>query len=277
MNGSNGLQRLEVPIALKSPEDGAAVQLNIPALTGGTVTASREAYQVGDTVVLTVTPNAGFCQKLFINGENLVLDSNTQSYSFVATEEVYHITGSFEPSLFNIVYGNWDLRDQLHGRITITDQKDGTTVLTNVSAYQEVSVTVKDHTPSKNSDGTLKQGNFSMQISFVFDNGKSYQVRMHNTDKDGNYKLQNMGGTNSITGWKWQADLTTAQKQKLLEGDGVEFRVKLVGANAELWVDGSLMKTVALGAEYDGKLVQIKLCMNGNSGVKNIVIPFTLQ
>ena len=116
-----------------------------------------------------------------------------------------------------------------------------------------------------------------MQISFVFDDGKQYQVRLHNTDADGNYKLQNMGGTNNLTGWKWQADLTTAQKAKLLEGDGVEFAVKLVGGNAELWVDGTLMKTVALGDAYNGKLAQIQLCMNGNKNGQNIEIPFSLQ
>jgi hypothetical protein len=86
-----------------------------------------------------------------------------------------------------------------------------------------------------------------------------------------------MGGDNSITGWKWQADLTSAQKEKLLGESGVEFSVKLVGPNAELWVDGTKMKTVALGEEYNGKLAQIKLCMNGNVGVKNIEIPFELK
>ena len=115
-----------------------------------------------------------------------------------------------------------------------------------------------------------------MQVSFIFDNGKQYQVRLHNTDTDGNYKLQNMGDDNSITGWKWQADLTAAQKAKLLDGDGVKFTVKLVGANAELEVDGTKMATVALGAEYAGKTAQIKLCMNGNKNGKNIEIPFEL-
>ena len=71
-----------------------------------------------------------------------------------------------------------------------------------------------------------------------------------------------MGETNSLTGWKWQADLTTAQKAKLLDGDGVEFKVKLVGANAELWVDGSKMKTYSLGSAYDGKMAQIKKTEN---------------
>jgi hypothetical protein len=154
---------------------------------------------------------------------------------------------------------------------------DGSTVTSVANTYKEVSVTVKDYTPSKNADGSLKKGDFSMQVSFIFDNGKQYQVRIHNTDSDGNYKLQNMGGTDSMTGWDRLADLTNAQKAKLLDGDGVKFTVKLVGSNAELWVDGSKMATVALGAEYDGKLAQIKLCMNGNKNNQNIDIPFELK
>ena len=181
--------------------------------------------------------------------------------------------------IFRVTQGNWDLSDQNNGKITIVNKKaDGSSVITHASDYKEVSVTVKDYTPSKNADGSLKQGDFSMQISFIFDNGKQYQVRLHNTDADGNYKLQNMGGTNhSITGWKWLADLTAEHKAKLLDGNGVKFTVKLVGANAELYVDGTKLATVALGAEYDGKLAQIQLCMNGNKNGQNIEIPFELK
>ena len=179
-------------------------------------------------------------------------------------------------NIFEVVKGDWDLSDQNDGSITITNQKNGTAVITRAGNYNEISVKVKDHTPSKNADGSLKTGNFSVQLYFIFDDGKQYQVRMHNTDADGNYKLQHMGEANSLTGWKWQADLTTAQKAKLLDGDGVEFKVKLVGANAELWVDGSKMKTYSLGSAYDGKMAQIKLCMNGNAGVQNMQIPYSL-
>lgn len=276
MNGNTGVQNLHIPYELKTA--AAAVELNIAELTNGTVVPENDKYQVGDTVFMTVNADAGYSQKLYINGEPLLLDVGSKVYSFVATEEVYNITGSFEPELFTVTGGNWDLSNQNQGVITILNKtKDGSTVITNANNYKEVAVTVKDYTPSRNEDGSLKQGGFAMQVSFIFENGKQYQVRLHNTDADGNYKLQNMGGTNSITGWKWQADLTAAQKAKLLDGDGVEFAVKLVGPNAELWVDGSRMKVVELGAEYEGKLAQISLCMNGNKNGQNIVIPFELK
>lgn len=438
------------------------VSITIGSLQNGTVTLADSKYYQGQTVTLTVTPDAGYSQKLYINGQPLLLDWKTNTYSFVATETTYTITGSFEKSLstsypgvsaqnrwdtanqahgilnayypnnndawmmyldcayesfnikvknymphidgvgvdafavvigfkmsngteysfriikendkyfcqrfgiggndwakkelelaavqallgeganfkierttantltlsvngtvydtytmagvtaehtvekivmghygnkgakvalpfelgeavvvesiFSVTQGSWDLSNQNSGSITIVNKvSDGSSVTTNANTYTEVSVKVKDYTPSKNEDGSLKQGNFSMQFAFIFDNGMQYQVRLHNTDADGNYKLQNMGGNNSLTGWKWQADLTAEQKENLLNGDGVTFRVKLVGATAQLYVDGQLMKTVELGAEYEGKTAQIQLCMNGNKNGQNIEIPFEVK
>ena len=43
-------------------------------------------------------------------------------------------------------------------------------------------------------------------------------------------------------------------------------------------VDGAdRMKVVELGEAYDGKLAQIKLCMNGNKNGQNIEMPFVLK
>ena len=255
----------------------AGVTVKLPNVSGGTITADKEKYQWGDIVTLTATPDKGYALASLVVRKDGQPIAVCERYSFLAEDGIYTVEAEFAPSMFTVVSGNWNLEDQYYGNLTITEQKDGTTVVTNGKNYKEVSVTVKDYTPSKNADGSLKQGDFSMQISFIFDDGKEYRVRLHNTDTDKpNYKLQNMGGDNSLTGWKWQADLTAAQKEKLINGDGVKFHVKLVGANAELWVDGQLMKTVALGEAYNGKTAQIKLCMNGNSGVQNVEIPFTL-
>ena len=79
-----------------------------------------------------------------------------------------------------------------------------------------------------------------------------------------------------VAGWGKLGELTEAQTEKLLR-EGVTFTVKLVGSAAELYVDGTKMATVEIGAEYDGKLAQIKLCMNGNKNGKNIEIPFELK
>ena len=186
---------------------------------------------------------------------------------FVLADPIFRVTGS-----------SWNLNDQYNGSITILNKTaDGSTVITNANTYKEVSVTVKDYTPSKNEDGSLKQGGFSMQVAFIFDDGKVYEVRIHNTDKDGNYKIQTVGSTNSLVGWKWRADLTAAQKEDLLNGDGVKFTVKLEGSAAVMYVNDKKMATVDLGANYAGKTAQIKLCMNGNKNGQNIKVPFELK
>ena len=73
--------------------------ITIDTMTGGTVTADKGSYDVGDTVTLTVTPAEGYSQKLYINGEPVMLDWKTNAYSFVATETSYTVTGSFVPGL----------------------------------------------------------------------------------------------------------------------------------------------------------------------------------
>ena len=138
-------------------------------------------------------------------------------------------------------------------------------------------MTVSDQTPTYNATG---QGNFAVEVYFIFDDGKQYQVRLHNTEKDsqsGKYKLQHLGNSNSLTGWKWQADLKAAQVEKLLSADGVTFTVKLDGNNAVLMVDGTVLKTYDLAQHgYDGSLAQIKLVFNGNVDLQNIQIPYEL-
>ena len=59
------------------------------------MTADKESYKVGDTATLTVTPAAGYAQKLYINGEPMLVDTNSK-YSFVIEAgKTYSITGEF--------------------------------------------------------------------------------------------------------------------------------------------------------------------------------------
>ena len=49
------------------------VSVNIAPMTNGAVIADKESYKLGDTVNLTITPATGYSQKLYINGEPLLL------------------------------------------------------------------------------------------------------------------------------------------------------------------------------------------------------------
>ena len=287
-----------VTLKLKGTDKSVEISAKTEAISEGTKTITGKVVLSGikkDTwegLVLTYTgPNGELPLQIDAEG-NFELKGLEQGFYILKAEKngymsvsrsVYlnrdtHVELVLGYEYFQVTQGNWDLSNQHNGSIIIVNkQKDGTTVMTNASTYTEVSVTVKDFTPSKNADGSLKQGDFAMQIAFVFSDGKQYEVRIHNTDADGNYKIQTVGGDNHLTGWKWRADLTEEQKKSLLEGDGVKFTVKLEGSDAVMYIDGTKMATVALGDDYNGKTAQVKLCMNGNKNGQNIEVPFELK
>jgi hypothetical protein len=107
----------QAPVKPEPPVDDDSVKINIGKFTNGTVTADKESYKIGDTVTLTVSPAGGYFQKLYINGEPLMLDWKTFTYSFTATKNVYEITGSFEKGLELAPkeWGRWDDHNKAHG------------------------------------------------------------------------------------------------------------------------------------------------------------------
>ena len=94
-----------------------AITLTIPEFANGAVIADKMNYAIGDTVKLTINPDWGYAQKLYINGEALMLDWNNNIYSFVAEKDTYVIDGSFEPTLevYAGDWGRWDNNNQAHG------------------------------------------------------------------------------------------------------------------------------------------------------------------
>ena len=66
-------------IPFKLATNNEFVKVNISATDNGTVTVDKPVYTLGDTVTLTVTPVEGYCQKLYINGEPMLLDWKTNT------------------------------------------------------------------------------------------------------------------------------------------------------------------------------------------------------
>lgn len=97
--------QVEVPFAFTY--ENPPVIIDIPGIENGTVTTELESYKVGDTVVLNVSPNYGYSQKLTINGTPILLDWTTGKFSFTATDEVYDIDGSFQKICWNNTTYRW--------------------------------------------------------------------------------------------------------------------------------------------------------------------------
>lgn len=104
-NPTDGTNQAEVRFEAVPVEEN--VQIDLPGIENGTVTTEQEGYKVGQTVVLNVTPEKGYSQKLTVNGEPILLDWQTGKYSFVAQKGSYDIDGSFEKIRWNTASYQW--------------------------------------------------------------------------------------------------------------------------------------------------------------------------
>ena len=275
-NGNKGV-KVEVPFSLTIPVPVPDVQLNIADLTNGTVTADKTSYKIGDTITLTVTPNAGYAQKLYINGKALKLDWKTNTYSFVATEKVYNITGSFEPSLNAVAKdaGRWDTANQAHGILnTYYPVNDDAWWMEIKGNYTSLSVKTKNYLPTADTqDGNGKVG-YSIALRATMDNGKTYAFRIYN-DK-GTYAYSRSGASGSVAGWGSWKKLDDAAVAAIT-GEGVAFKLVRTGANTlTLYINGVVVDTYTMeGVTADNKVVSLDIAHYGNKGQK-VEIPFTI-
>ena len=277
MYGNDG-ERYTIPYVLS--ESPATATVEAAGNENGTVSTDKTIYAVGEKVKLAATPAEGY----HLTGLTLKKDGQIVKtfetaiaggeYTFVAEEGAYTVEAAFAKKIFQD-NENYDLAEQHKGNLILKAGQDKEImVITEAGVYRGAAVTVSDLKPTFNENGN---GNFQAQIRFIFA-GNEYHIRLHNTDKDGKYKLQNMGNTNCITGWSWVADLTDAQTEKLQSEEGVQFRVVLVGNCAKAFIDDKLMGSVDLstGNITEDTTAQIRFAMCGNVGVQNMEIPFLL-
>ena len=274
-NGNQG-EMVDIPFVLTKPGDADEVALNIADLANGTVTPDKAKYALGDTVTLTVAPDAGYSQKLYIDGDPLLLDWKTSQYSFVAEKDTYDITGSFEPSLQENPSdaGRWDSSNQAHGIIsTYYPGNNDSWWYVLDGEYTSITVMAKNYKAVADSqDGNGKVG-FATILRVTMDNGNSYAFRVIN-DK-GTYAYDRYGSGGSLTGWGNWKNLSSLADQ--FNGDGVAFKLERTGDNVlTLSVDGTVMETYTMaGITAGNKVASVSVQHNGNQG-EMVDIPFVL-
>ncbi len=267
--------------------DQPGIKVTIAPMTNGTVSADKQSYQVGDTATLTVTPADGYCQKLFVNGEPLLLDWKTNRYSFVVTESVYEITGTFEKS-YEMAHSDanrWDGNNQAHGIITTYYPNNNDSWWGRINGeYESFAVNAKNYLPQADSaEGNGKIG-FSVVLAATLDNGKAYGFRIINEKESGTdnirYVYTRFGASGCVTGWGgW-----CLPEQKIpgvtekLQGDGAEFKLTRTGANTfQISLDGVVLDTYTMdGVTAANKVTSVAIYHYGNKG-QMVQIPFVLK
>ena len=275
-----------LPIGALAEEAAADVTINIANLTNGTVTADKDSYKVGDTVTLTVAPASGYFQKLYIDGEPLMLSWKSKTYSFVAQKESYDITGSFEPTLemYSADWGRWDNTNQAHGVFTTYYPNNNDSWWTKVKGeYDSISINAKNYRTVENSYEGGPNGGWRVMLYMQLDNGNYYAFSMWiNTDKKYAYNHYggNIDGVASTTGWGGAWCLVgdkNADAMAALNGDGAQFKLERIDGNhIQVTLDGTVLETYEIpGVTAANKIISVGMQHNGNPG-EYINIPYKL-
>ncbi|MBR5570238.1 MAG: hypothetical protein IKW10_05010 [Oscillospiraceae bacterium] len=259
--GNVGVQNMEVPFTLGQGAEAATVQL--AETTNGNIKTNKSVCVAGDTITITATPDEGYyLSELLVNGEAVAVSGG--KYSFAAQAGSNSVSAVFGEKIFQETE-YYNLMQQGNGVVTLLEgYAKGRTLITAASSYREICATVKH----------LAADTFKAEYHFVFGEGKEFQIRLHNENTNGEYRVQKMATTLS-SGWKNLYTLN-ASEVEALQSEGVEFRVVIAGTNAVAYINGVQVGVVDLSAGITTETAQIKVIMYGNVGVQNIAIPFAL-
>ena len=272
-SNQNSGKYVEIPFEVKEGAVSNPATVTIPALANGTVTTDKDNYEVGDIVTLTVTPNAGYAQKLYINGQTLILDWGVNTYSFKATDKNYTISGSFEKRV-NLIpsdAGRWNTANQAHGILTtnyISSHNNESWWMVINGEYSSVAVTAKNYLPVASSTS------YEQILRFTLSNGKHYAFRVYN-DK-GTYAVSCTAVSSSVSGWgNWKQLSDSAAAA--MNGNGVQFKIERTAADTiTVSVNGETMFTYKMdGITDDVKVTSVGIQNNGNKG-QYVAIPYVL-
>ena len=276
----------DVVIPFRAVDASVFVELIMDAFENGSVTPNQTVYQVGDTVTLTVTPASGYSQKVTIDGEPLLLDWKTNTYSFVAEKNSYVIGGSFEKSLQMAPSdaGRWDSSNQAHGILSTYYPSNNDSWWCKINGeYEFLAVNAKNYLPQADSAEGSGTTGFSVVLAVTIDNGKTYGFRILNEKENGNgtprYIYTRFGASGCVTGWGGWCALESKVPgiTEKLQGDGAEFKLTRTGANIlQVTLAGVTLDTYTMdGVTAANKVTSFGIYHYGNKG-QIVDIPFAV-
>jgi hypothetical protein len=265
--------------AEKPPVEEGNVALTIPTFANGSVVPKKASYKAGETVSLIIAPTKGYSQKLYINGEPLMLGWKTDIYTFVAEEgKTYEITGSFEKAnVAAMDAGIWDYANQAHGILNAYyPSNNDAWWFEAFGEYESVSVKTKNYLTREESMDNDPAGHVGYSVALRFTiAGKTYAFRIYN-DK-GTYAYSRSGASGSVTGWGSWKRLDDAAVAAI-GGDGVDFKLERTGANTlTISVNGVVVDTYTIdGVTEADKVTAVGIAHYGNKGAR-VEIPFEVK
>ncbi len=252
-------------------QHGAIIKL--PNVNGGTVAANQDVYQIGETITVTATPEAGYnLTSLTVKKDGQSIDIGEVTfaggeYSITAEKGTYTVEATFAEKIF-LESDHYDVTNQYNGTVTLlAGSKGSRKVSTYADTYRDMAVTIRDLAQ----DTTTY---YSAELHFNFTNGNVYMIRVEKNN--GKYRVQNMD-PDIVSSWPTVYWLNDAQTAKL-QGEGIEFRVTIHGTTAYIYLDSVCVATQDLSAGITAETTaQVDLVMYRNIETEALEIPFTLN
>ncbi len=259
----NGGYNVEIPYTLTK----VATITNNADQTNGTVALDKTSCNVGEKVTMTVTPKSGYYQDLKVNGEDVILDWDSMTYTFTA-KETNTITGNFKsPEITEHNGGTeWDLRNQHKNLMAIQNFDASSNWMTMATGATDVDITLNTR-------------------NYTAGSAVKYVVRFYfpSVDKHATFRLtkEDRWGIQSMNDWKWIYEPMKQSELTALESaDGLDFRVKKIGTMVHFYLAGQLVGQKDL-SDYNMGITEsspltVYVMMEGNVG-KDVVVPFSIN
>ncbi len=262
----------EVPFELLGGKE--KVILNIAESANGSVAGVKKTYRVDDDVVLKVTGNNGYaCKELRVDGNAVDIAANG-TYTFKATKTSYDVEAVFDKAIFQ-PNGNYEVGGQFFGAVALTNNETAFAGFLNTEkdTYRDLTVTAR----------RVVSGDYCMITAFEFTNGEKFVVRLNLEGNAKTIQIMPTDGNTFKDNWK-DVNLYTlseAQAQKV-NGEGIDYRVAIIGEKAYFFLDGFLATTYDLSMNVKGEPTnlanvgaRIGIRMDGNKKTE-VGIPFKL-
>lgn len=274
---------VEIPFEIKEAPE--TVEINVDdTIANGTFTTEYINYFKDEVVALVPEGAAGYYyDSLTVTKEDgakvdTTIDADKGLPVFTATEMKYDVTGTFALAVLN-QWKDWDITNHNVGYLVVkgSGYSNGW-IKTLTNNYREVSWTIKDQLE----EGQTTSTDLNAALQFTFNNTDKdvFRVRLTTADSGserGKYKVQLMDG-NTITGnWTPIKELEQKHIEAIQSESGLEFRVKFVGTDAEIYLGTDKVKTLDLSAgEIGNATAEVQFRLYGNTGY-SVVIPYELE
>ena len=267
--------------------------VTLPDVTGGKVTSNKTSYLPGQTVMLTVTPDAGYdLVGLTVKKDGTNVDLGQISvlggtYTFVAEKGNYTVECQFQRRIFN-ENAQWDLTNQYQETVTVNGVEalkgvaslpgGGSSAVAFREQFTDIDLTIK----AKENKATTATNGGRTDILFEFENGRNVSFGIVKWSENHACVVETLGINNAyniVNGRKTTLYKPNTAETEAYLTDGIELRVMRSGTDVYVFFEGKQVAVFDLTQNNSGVTADMKATVSlrhYDAIADEVVIPFAV-